>query len=569
MSYTVQLNIGSLATPAIGGGWLNVICDLSNAKVKKGHGPDDLITRTEIDGKIKFEDTEYLTLKTLFDAGDINVPMRLYYLTTKQADLSLSLTGVYYTDIHVCELETVASDLYGKINAGLNNEVTLTGSYDRYVKHNYITSIRYRYQVYAFGETGSYISWTNYTYKDTVTASSWSLGNSYIASGVSGSYPNLYFGYTFNNVFVTNGGSTYACIADHTATSITEPGVGASWEAYWVRTEVDILRYSQEYGNLPFDGATKVGDEYQKGSASSGTYLFTWAGYQIFNILSDLLSEIDPSIELYETTSGANTGYCQYIENNFIEKHYKVFYSYDSITPSKPKKIKLSDILEFFKKVHNCNWRFEGNIFVFRHESERPTTVSSVNFSNYQSADWTTYKIDYSKLAEIKKETWKFGDSSNEDFDKMEIIYNNDFDTTIDNQLNSFSTDIKNGIEEESGDFIIAASQSGSDWLLNNTTGIISGGTAYNGELSTSQCIVDHFQNGRPYASYDSWTGGTSLTLIKKRNLGIELKAPVRDVTTIDLENYIFTITGNYIEIQEISIPLDYDFALIRGNLTT
>lgn len=33
---------------------------------------------------------------------------------------------------------------------------------------------------------------------------------------------------------VTNDGSTYTCIVPHTSGSTTEPGAGASWEAYWV-----------------------------------------------------------------------------------------------------------------------------------------------------------------------------------------------------------------------------------------------------------------------------------------------------------------------------------------------
>lgn len=32
---------------------------------------------------------------------------------------------------------------------------------------------------------------------------------------------------------VTNGGETYVCIVNHTATAADEPGVGANWEDFW------------------------------------------------------------------------------------------------------------------------------------------------------------------------------------------------------------------------------------------------------------------------------------------------------------------------------------------------
>ena len=45
---------------------------------------------------------------------------------------------------------------------------------------------------------------------------------------------------------VTNGGETYVCIQNHTASATDEPGVGANWEDYWILltyVETDIFSY--------------------------------------------------------------------------------------------------------------------------------------------------------------------------------------------------------------------------------------------------------------------------------------------------------------------------------------
>jgi len=63
---------------------------------------------------------------------------------------------------------------------------------------------------------------------------------------------------------VTNGGETYVCIADHTASATDEPGVGANWEDYWILidyVESDVFSYyPQGHGILHMPSAWTAAD---------------------------------------------------------------------------------------------------------------------------------------------------------------------------------------------------------------------------------------------------------------------------------------------------------------------
>lgn len=566
--YTVQLNIGSLASPSISGGWIDVECIYVNSTLSKAK-EDDWRTRKNIDGDFIFYSDQYTALKTLKDANNLQVGCKLIYDSVEQVEGQLSLLGKWDRRYSICELGFVQDDLYNKIKANLTKEVSLNTSFT-IIEHDFTSQTRERGQAVEFAGSPSFTSWDYYSNCGQTSPSAWATATDYTAALQSSSSPNRMYSTNagdFDNCYVQKGGSWYACIQDHTSSASTEPGVGGSWATYWIRVE-EPYSFKQEYADFEFTGSTWVeaSDEWQKANCSTGSYTQTMYGKKVFDLLEDILQDIDATIEIYETTSGADTGFCPYIETNYPNLLYLFHRSYED-----EPKISLQSILDFYKVTFNCEWNLEGNIFVFRHETEKPSSLgvgSPYDLTNYESTDWSNKVTQNSVIDEVKRETWEFSESNYTDFNTIEIEYDNSYEG-VNEHSHNFRTDIKHALIDEDGDYIIAATYS-SGWNLYNQVGIISGETVYNGGLSTSRCVYEHHQEGRPFATYEDWTAESDqvLSLTKKRNEEVRLQVPFREIISQNIDNYLFKTSIGNIEVMEISVPLDGSFAEIKGYLT-
>lgn len=565
--YTFQLDIGSLTTPTIGGGWLTVNPIFDTTALVKSRGDEDLQTRDNLSGTLQFRGDEYDALKTLSDAGELFCDIRVYYLSTIVIIGNLSLTGKYIIKNpgkltgKLTDLGFIQDDLYGKILSHKDAEYSIFG-FNYEVQQSFTSSLNIRGQGKLLGSIETPIDWTDEYYQDNgaATPTTYNAGTTYKAAGI---LSEIYYALDgdFETIFVSQSGSVYASIQDgNTGNS------PATSPLYW--EELDSVNdWTREYADFKFPRplpAVDVSfwlesyDKWVSQSNTTDTYLLEQTGVSVFDCLESILTEIDPTIEIYETTSGANTGYCEYIENNFADSHYK-FYWTDDDEP----KLTLQEIFDIFENMHGCKWKFEGNIFVFRHPTERPATVgtgTAYDLTTYKSNDWTVWSQETSIIDNISRESWKFEKSNFADWDKVEIAYDNNFNDSKEHNT-GFSTDIKHFLVKAEGKLIMAATYSGPHYVLVNKTGIISGVSEYNGALAVSYCVFNHHFEGRPFAK--GTFNGNLETLTKKRNILINLVVPYFYPDMIDQENYLIKTNNGNLEVKEINISLNLGMAEI------
>jgi len=562
--YFFQLDIGSLTTPVIGGGWVDVQPIYNECTITKSKGRDDLQVRKNLSGSFEFKGDDYDALKTLADAGNLYCDLRCYWQHPDEImyDLvlegNLSLLGEYHIKKpyvlrgRTCKLEFVQDDLYGKILSHMDQETTIISEpYE--IIHDFSTSIEKKGQAYEVLGSGSYNDWTtdNFYNNSQQTPNAWSSGHDYLALQGSGSPPDrLWYGRWADFVYVS--GQSYACKGDHTSSATTEPGTGASWTTYWEEVE-DPYEWIRISADFEFTDSVwdSVLEKWVKAAASGGSFSFSQFGEKLFDVLEEILGEIDPTIEIYETTSGANTGFCEYTENNFPDSHILFFHNLET----EYMVFSLQQIIEIYKFFFNCDWRFEGNIFVFRHPSERPTSVggtSHYDLTAYKSTDWTIWEQRTEITNKVNRETWKLANNVLPDWDKQEFKYDNNFNESKNNSL-SYKTYIDRSLEDDKGFLILAASY-GSQWDLSNATGVISGETEYNGTLAPSYLVSNHHLHGRPFAA--ATYNGSPIVLTKKRNTEIQLRVPYFDPDIIDQENYLIQTNNGNLEVIEINIKL-------------
>jgi len=557
--YTIELNIGSLATPTIGGGWLEVNPDMGDGKLILSRGLTDILERVKMGGSFKFISDEYTAIKTLKDAGNLDIDFRVKYNAVVQFTGKMPLYGEWSTDEKVVSLEVEPNDLIGIITANLSKEYLFrVQDFGTAVKHDFTSSVRNRYRAVVFGTSPTYAAWVNYTSNGVYPVAAWSATTSYNGSQLLTT--DMYWGWDGNDTIVTYGGQTFVSQIDNNLNNT--PTLGG--DTNWLRVEPAPERHTQEYADFEFTDAVWVEisteitdahqDEWQKGSTGTGSYTYVLFTIPLFTLLKAVLNQIDSSIDLFETTSGADTGFCQYLETNYPNKLKLYYKTWDS-----EPKITLQTIIDIYLKMFNCKWIIEDDtIFVFRHESERPTALGSDaihDLTTFDSDDWTIYNYK-DEPQKIKIERWKYSDSSEDDFQPVEIDYGTPYEEAKEYSLN-IGIDIKHIVISEQGALIVAATGSAPNITLYNVTGIISGETAYNGSLAPVQCVSDHFQEGRLFSTYDSWTGGTTLTLTPQRLRQVDLKTRLHDLTGIVLRDYLFKTGLANVEVYEIKINFD------------
>jgi len=570
--FTFEVDIGSWTVPVKGGGYIAADPIFNKCKLSKSRAFENLRVRGDFSGNLIFSGSEYTALKTVRDTGETFISIKVYSDSVLQLAGDLSLQGKWNEQSYECELEIIQADLYNKILANLDKEYSMI-SYTDLVYHSFTSQLRYRYQAIEFGESASYIDWDYYSSDQSYTPDDWVTATAYVEANNDPTDDDLWYAFA-SNALCKNGGNFYVCISSHTSSAATEPGVGASWTTYWLRTEQPIYN-SQEYAPFEFDGSTWVGigdstdtsdiheDEWQKASTTTDTYELTIQTFNMFDMLESILAEIDSSIDVYETTSGANTSYCPYTETGFANKHLKFLKSWED-----EPKIKLSEIIEIMKVMHNCDWRLEGTKFVFRHPSERPTLYTGGNYdlTSFQSENWTNYEYQYELTNKVSREVFEFAESNFDDFNTMEILYDNNYEDKQEFKTN-YKTDIKHALVDEEYTVVIAAYETGGKYVMYNQIGIFSGETEYNGSLSTSRCVTDHHEEGRPFDDYEDWTGESqqTLRLTSLRNKQVSLNVPIWEIATHNIGTYLYKTSLSNIEVIEIVVNLDGNFAEIKG----
>jgi len=114
--YKAQLNIGSVSSPTVGGGWVDVNCILDNASISRKKSKE-LFSRTELSGKLIFYGDEMAALKSLI-ASTSKVGLKIIHtdndsVSTDVYEGELNLLGKY--TIGFCELKAVTNDEYATI----------------------------------------------------------------------------------------------------------------------------------------------------------------------------------------------------------------------------------------------------------------------------------------------------------------------------------------------------------------------------------------------------------------------------------------------------------------------
>ena len=148
----------------------------------------------------------------------------------------------------------------------------------------------------------------------------------------------------------------------------------------------------------------------------------------------------------------------------------------------------------------------------------------------------------------------------------MEIIYDNSFTDKNEYKVN-IKTDIKHALVDQENEYLVCGYDDSGTWRPYNQTGLFSVATVYNGGLATSRCVIDHFQHGRPFDDYEDWTGEAqqTLRLTSLRNKQVTLNVPIWEIATHNIGTYLYKTSLSNIEVIEIVVNLDGNFAEIKG----
>jgi hypothetical protein len=169
--------------------------------------------------------------------------------------------------------------------------------------------------------------------------------------------------------------------------------------------------------------------------------------------------------------------------------------------------------------------------------------------------------IDLSLFPELKKETWKFQEQEDEDFDGLPIEYDNDFKDKKEYGFSQFNNNVGVISRRQSGEgfTLLAMLKSGSNYFIQSAEGAISGDKKINADIAIANLIKDHHLSGRPYAK--GAVNGSTTNLGIENYQKVETRIPFEE-QHIDFDYLISTEMGNA-EVIEISIPLSGEMATL------
>jgi hypothetical protein len=567
--YSFELNIGSWATPTVGGGWVASSCFYDNAKLINQRDGESLRFIKKLTGQLKFYGTEYDALVTL-SADYLQVPLRIKIDSTVIFTGNIQLFGKSNTLAKTADLSVAdENDLYTKIKANLNMKFPNTG--------NQATSTSFTIewdtwqdhlgQGFLDGIIGTNIPPDDYAETEETVASiaAWDSGKAYIEAQEIDT--DLWQG-DFADCFSRKNSKSYVCIQSNTNKDPeTEP-------TYWALLDnAGFAGYKQERGDFNNEDGDFTYDSvnyyYHRASLTTGAFSRVMnKAFRVFSIIKECLRKISTDIDIYETTGGGNTGFFPYLENIHLGSNGGyLFYHYFSDKINEIEDITLNDLLEFVKICFDAEWKIEGTTFVFRHISEAPSNVGAAaiyDFTTYKNKDWTVYDQETKIEDKIQKETWKIGDSQKQDFENIEVVYENDYENNKDFSTN-FETDIKWFLTKDSGKAIVLCYKLASIYYMKNTTGFLSGELAYNGYLAPGNLFNDHLKDARPFATGMLINNDTEYNFTKKKNTVVNLKYPVFDFEDLDIENYLIATHNGNLFVEEININLSDGIAEIKA----
>jgi len=573
--YSFYLDIGSWTSPVIGSGYILGHPMYSKCSLLKAKDGESLRYKSELKGNLEFKGSEAIVLKTL-SATALYCGLKIVYNSADIWEGELQLIGKYNSQSDICELEAVESQtLYSKIKANLSMKWPQAGMIQ--LANDWILEFTswsdHLGQGYLSGSAPGAGNITPTDYAEATEGitdiAAWSDSKAYIeAQDISETgYENLWQG-SFSNSFVNISGTRYVCILSNTnKPPATEP-------SYWQVIDNDGFRsYRQERSDFDTDPTGFTWDltnkYWYKASIITDDYTRTiHKSYRIYSILYDILYRIDPSIDIYETTAGLNTGFIPYLEalHSGTDGCY-LFYHFFSSQDKPIEDTSLQDILDFMKVMFNLDWKLEGTKFVFRHVSESPSTVGSdpeYDLTDYFNKDWTIWDEDTKIEDKIYKETFKVGTSQDQEFEVQELVYDNKYDQNKDFTSN-FETDIRTFLVATTGKCIVLCTKETGIYYLKNTNGFLTGVNEYNGYLSMANCFNTHLRTGRPFAKGTLQSNATEYSLTKKRNTVLQLKVPFFYPSQLDIENYLIHTSNGDLEVEELNIKLASGIAEIKA----
>lgn len=548
--YDFEINIGSLGTPIVGGGWVDV-GPVYNSSVLQRAQEANVRVRDNLSGSLTFLGTEYTALDTL---TELIVPIRVKVDSVVRLTGQLSLQGKYDTIGKEVELTFEQDDQYTTMLQNMDVEVALKQLFLITIDQDYTSQLEVRGQAVEFAGTPSFATFDGYSNCGQESPNVWNAGITYIAANITGSSPNTMYSTAvgdFNNVYVRVGGSWYASLQSN---NLNNPP--ASSPTYWDRID-EPYAFKREYADFQFDedATYSVSNDYWfKAGCTTDSYTFNQDSALLFDVLEDLLAEADSAITI---TAGT---YCTYFNTYFTYFLNLYIYSFED-----EPKAKLSNILDMFKVVFNLDWYLDSSKnFFFKHPREINKTVGvgdQYNLETYLSDNWTNYIYQFALDQKVSKETWQFGVSTRLDFDVQGITYDNHFQDIKEYKMD-FSTDFKGAQVDQDGFLLMCAEMVMGNLELRNRTGLISTNTEYNGELACTRAIDDHQFYDRPFdeGTYLSTVEALDQIAVNK----VQLEVPYLRQDIIDFDNLIQTTLAN-LEVEELSIPLAAGMATITG----
>ncbi|MDT8303087.1 MAG: hypothetical protein RQ760_16530 [Sedimentisphaerales bacterium] len=125
--YSFQLNIGSLTSPSVGGGWVDVSPIFGTASINKSVEDQQIFARVKLDGQIKFKGDDFQALNILrltYAKCDIRVRHTVPgSLATTIFTGELNLWGDY--EENKCSLKVEANDDYAELLTGKTKKVNV------------------------------------------------------------------------------------------------------------------------------------------------------------------------------------------------------------------------------------------------------------------------------------------------------------------------------------------------------------------------------------------------------------------------------------------------------------
>jgi hypothetical protein len=581
--YSFELNIGSWISPTPGTGWVAVNPLYEKSGMVKARKADQIFARITISSPLTFYSYEYTELKALADNHN-RIEIRIFYKGVQKFTGYLDLAGDYNDNELSCSLNVTPNDRYTKILAGMDTEINAIDNditkYD--VVLNVTTDVDNQYEV----ETGAAPTGFGAYYSNCglVDATAWSASTQYYPAvdppGVpTGDYQGAM------NCFCKYGTINYRCTNGNTN---RRPDLNPT---YWAPLGSQLWEFGQERADFQFTGSTYDPglNLYIKASCTPSNYQNTFDNcVRMFDVLEGLLNEVDATINIVETGGNEYSPYlnsgaapCDGELANLFMSDKSDIKNYTAPDVAQFENIKLSRMLEYYKRMFNLDWKIDdNNYFKFSHPTE-VTIILPTPFADYPAHYLTTFralkwtvgnaKYKYVERKKINKERWEFEQSNSSDFDGVPIIYNNAYTDEIVYQLNSLNCNVSRVVKgddtvSDDGFVIFATTKPGADYEVVNKAGIIRPYvTLYNGKLSTSRLIQDHHTTGDRIYKKGTVNNVANTSLVirdDKEYSGINI--PVYDPDSIDFDYLIETEMEN-ITPWELQIKFNGDHAILKG----